>query len=117
MPVGVLWVSSRIADPSLPSTTLTPSALCAWYENQHIQEVTALSGVPCAARYEAITPQPDAKAWSAQAPWLTVYEMPDIAFRHTEEFKGLDGQREPKGDLLESVFKQVRFDTRFYEEV
>jgi hypothetical protein len=44
------------------------------------------------------------------------YEMPDIDFRQSEEFKSLDGQSKPKGDLLESVFKQARFDTRFYQE-
>jgi hypothetical protein len=44
------------------------------------------------------------------------YEMPDIDFRQSEEFKSLDGQSKPKGDLLDSVFRQARFDTRFYEE-
>lgn len=43
--------------------------------------------------------------------------MPDIEYRHTKQFKGLDGQSEPKQELLENVFKQARFDTRFYEEV
>jgi hypothetical protein len=43
--------------------------------------------------------------------------MSDIEFRQTREFKGLDGQSPPKGDLLERVFGQARFDTRFYEEV
>jgi hypothetical protein len=43
--------------------------------------------------------------------------MPEIGFRESEEFKGLDGQSVPKKDLLEGVFRQARFDTRFYEEV
>lgn len=41
--------------------------------------------------------------------------MPDINYRQTAEFKGLDGQSEPKQELLDGVFKQARFDTRFYE--
>jgi hypothetical protein len=45
------------------------------------------------------------------------YEMPDVDFRQSEEFKSLDGQSMPKGDLLDSVFRQARFDTRFYEEL
>lgn len=43
--------------------------------------------------------------------------MSDIEFRETPEFKGLDGQSEPSKELLEGIFKQARFDTRFYEEV
>lgn len=43
--------------------------------------------------------------------------MPDIAYRETDEFRGLDGQSRPSEELLEGVFKQARFDTRFYEEV
>lgn len=43
--------------------------------------------------------------------------MPEIEFRESREFKGLDGQSLPKGDLLDRVFRQARFDTRFYEEV
>lgn len=47
----------------------------------------------------------------------TVYEMPDIEYRNTDDFKGLDGQSEPAKELLEGIFKNVRFDTRFYREV
>jgi hypothetical protein len=43
--------------------------------------------------------------------------MPDITYRETDEFRGLDGQSEPKQELLDGVFKRARFDTRFYEEV
>ncbi|KAF2807304.1 uncharacterized protein BDZ99DRAFT_364411, partial [Mytilinidion resinicola] len=110
MPPGILWVASRIKTP-----TLTPETFCAWYENVHIHEMTALSGVPRAARYEAIQPEPYPNALSSDAPWLTVYEMPDIDFRTTKEFRGLDGQSEPAAELLEGVFKKARFDTRFYE--
>ncbi|KAF1999017.1 hypothetical protein P154DRAFT_393219, partial [Amniculicola lignicola CBS 123094] len=128
MPPGLLFVSSRLSSP----TTLTPDKFCHWYENTHIQEVTALEGVPSAVRYEA-EPLPshpgkedgngdgkkDAQKGMGeeQAQWLTLYEMPDIDFRHTSAFKGLDGQSEPEKSLLEGVFRQARFDTRFYELV
>ncbi|CAO2652045.1 Nn.00g003280.m01.CDS01 [Neocucurbitaria sp. VM-36] len=142
---GILWVSSRIANPD---GLLTPETFCDWYENvrlpspftpplplplplplnfhhethttvqRHIPEVLALPGMPSAARFSALDPQPDdAKAWSHDAPWLTVYEMPDIEYRNTSAFKGLDGQSLPEKELLEGVFKNARFDTRFYEEV
>ena len=111
---GILWVASGIIN----SKALSPEEFCSWYEEVHIQEVTALSGVPGAARYEAVqivpadAPKP---AWLLGARWLTMYEMPDIAFRHTEEFAGLDGQSEPNKDLLDKVFKNARFETRFLE--
>lgn len=57
----------------------------------------------------------DPKAYESEAPYLTVYEMPDVGYRETGEFKGLDGQSEPREELLEGVFKKARFDTRFYE--
>ncbi|KAF2733819.1 hypothetical protein EJ04DRAFT_494675 [Polyplosphaeria fusca] len=112
---GILTVSSRLSHP----TTLTPTHLCAWYENTHIQQVTSLPGVPRAARYEALSPSPSSapNQWSALAPWFTVYELPDLDYRHSAEFKGLDGQSKPDEALLEGVFRQARFDTRFYEEV
>lgn len=61
-------------------------------------------------------PQPSPRVWSVAAPWLTVYEMPDIAYRNTTAFKGLDGQSNPRDVLLHEIFEQAQFDTRFYEE-
>lgn len=43
--------------------------------------------------------------------------MPDIGYRQTKEFRALDGQSEPEAELLEGIFKNARFDTRFYREV
>ncbi|ORY12915.1 hypothetical protein BCR34DRAFT_459743, partial [Clohesyomyces aquaticus] len=148
---GVLFVASRIHQQNDNSPNrLTPEKLCDWYENIHIQQVVALSGIPSAARYEALpipspssahpeplssnppSPSPPSSTsspltqpkynaqdepFSNQAPWLTVYEMPDLEFRSSKEFKGLDGQSEPERGLLEGVFRRARFDTRFYEEV
>ena len=57
----------------------------------------------------------DPKAYDSDAPYLTLYEMPDVGYRETEAFKGLDGQSVPRKELLEGVFKKARFDTRFYE--
>ena len=40
--------------------------------------------------------------------------MPSISYRHSPAFRALDGQSPPHPDLLANVFKQTRFDTRFY---
>lgn len=107
-PTDLVWVASRITKPQ----NLTPSAFCDWYENTHIQEVTALSGIPSAARYELL---PGFGFPGALAhPWLTLYEMREVGFRKTEEFRGLNGQSRPDGRLLERVFRNAEFDTRFW---
>jgi len=116
---GIIWVASQITRP----TRLTPSKFVAWYENTHVDEVVALSGVPAAARYEQVdilpegTKEEERPAWLIKAPWLTVYEMRDVEFRRTQEFRGLDGQKEPAKELLEGVFKNAGFETRFAELV
>lgn len=114
MAPGLLWVSSRITQPE----SLSRDKFTQWYEGQHIDEVVSLSGVPAAARYEAIPgiAPPDAP-YATKAEWLTLYEMDDVDFRFSKEFKGLDGQSLPKEELLEGVFKKARFETRFCERV
>lgn len=94
-----------------------------------MDEVVALSGVPAAARYEAVPlsevagpATPESLEADKQKPdylmgakWLTIYEMNDVDFRNSAEFKGLDGQSKPKDDLLNVVFKNAKFETRFGE--
>jgi hypothetical protein len=110
MAPGVLFVASS----TLEDGKLSGEDFCDWYENTHIQEVTALSGVTGAVRYQAID---GLSALGQQLPWLTLYEMPDLNFKDSAEFKGLDGQSKPDAALLERIFKHARFDTRFLELV
>lgn len=113
MPRGVLWVSSRITQPA----ALSRDKFTSWYEDQHINEVVALPGVSAAVRYEAVRGVvPDDAPFLNKADWLTVYEMEDVGCRFSKEFKGLDGQTKPKGNLLEEIFSKARFETRFAEE-
>lgn len=117
---GILWVSSRITSSSPDSTTssiLTPQKFCDWYENTRIQKITSLPGIPSSVSYEAITPQPSPSTWSSAAPWLTVYEMSDINSRESPAYKTLDSQDPPEEKASDEVFKQARFDTRFYHEI
>jgi hypothetical protein len=43
--------------------------------------------------------------------------MPEIAYKNSPAFRALDGQSPPSQDLLDSIFKNSRFDTRFYTEI
>jgi len=105
---GVLWVSSGITQPR----KLTPAKFTSWYEDTHIHEVLATGGVPSSTRYEALPPH-RALTPTMAAAWLTVYEMPDVEFRHAAAFKGLDGQKTPKGNLLQEIFENAIYKTRF----
>lgn len=118
---GLLWVASSLVSDR--PHQLTATRFCDWYENQHIDEVVALSGVPAAARYEAVPILPpdlapqDRPPWLLRAPWLSLYELSEVGFRNTDEFKALDGQSPPSPELLNEVFANARFETRFFEQI
>ena len=42
--------------------------------------------------------------------------MPDLDFKDTTEFRGLEGQ-DPKSPSKDKIFLWAEFDTRFYENV
>jgi hypothetical protein len=42
--------------------------------------------------------------------------MHDIEYRHSDDFRNLDGQTTPSASTLARIFKNARFDTRFYTE-
>lgn len=107
MAPGILFVASATLSDDLPS-----DKFCDWYENKHIQEVTALSGVTGAVRYEQID---GVQSIGQDKPWLTTYELPDLDFKDSDEFKALDGQSTPNKELFETIFKNAAFDSRFYE--
>lgn len=93
-----------------------------------MDEVVSLPGIRSAARYEAVplaslagpppptpsgVPVEPSPPWLMAAQWLTLYDMHDVEYRNTREFKGLDGQAPPKDDLLPLIFKNAKFETRF----
>ena len=122
---GILFVSSIVLHPS----ALDPHDFCDWYENTHIQQVQSTGGISSTQRYESISfirtyRQEEAKSETTLVKnrnfnydFLTIYNMPDLAFRESEAFRGLDGQSKPSDELLNKVFKQTEFLTRFYEEL
>ncbi|KAG9193724.1 hypothetical protein G6011_03759 [Alternaria panax] len=44
----------------------------------------------------------------------TLYEFPDLSYKDSAGFKGITP---PNADLIENVYKNTRFDIRFYEQV
>ncbi|KAF2416909.1 hypothetical protein EJ08DRAFT_572203, partial [Tothia fuscella] len=122
---GIVWVASQVTRPQ----NLTEDTFTKWYEDQHVDEVVSLPGIRSAARYEAIpldqisglqlpkvpssTQVTESPPWLMKAKWLTCYDMLDVEYRQTREFKGLDGQDTPKDDLLPKIFINAKFETRF----
>lgn len=118
---GILFVASKVLHPA----KLNPLDFTDWYEDTHIQEVQSTGGISGSQRYESLPfhKQYRDEASTVDVPnkgfdfdFVTVYDMPDLAFRDSPAFKGLDGQSEPREELLEGLFRQVGFLTRFAEE-
>jgi hypothetical protein len=47
----------------------------------------------------------------------TLYEFPNIAYRDSEDFKGISTKSVPSKELIETIYKNTRYDVRFYEQV
>ena len=118
---GILFVGSKVVHPNV----LNPLDFNDWYENTHIQEVQSTGGISGSQRYESLSFHKQHRDASSKVAtgnsnfdfdFVTVYNMPDLAFRESEAFRGLDGQSKPNEELLEKLFKQSSFITRFAEE-
>ncbi|PGH20379.1 hypothetical protein AJ80_03647 [Polytolypa hystricis UAMH7299] len=104
---GVMWVNSGVIKPD----QLSEEDFNDWYCDEHIPDVVATSGVDSAARYKRV----DGAITSSLHKFLTVYEMPDINFKGSDEFQSLEGQS--LGPSTDRIFLKTEFDTRFFEEM
>lgn len=118
--LGVMTVMSKVVNPQ----HLDPLDFCTWYEDTHIQEVQATGGISRTQRYASLNFNSKKGERSASAAnqnceydFITVYHMPDLAFRETAAFRGLAGQSVPNEELVNKIFEQAEFCTRFCEEV
>lgn len=78
---GIIGAFSRGVRQDL----ISDKDLMAWYDEIHIPDVVATSGMKTAFRFEALDPK-------AKYPWLVIYPVNDIGFAGTEEFDKI-----PKG--------------------
>ncbi|KAK3724144.1 hypothetical protein LTR37_001266 [Vermiconidia calcicola] len=119
---GIMAVASTVLHPD----ALDPLDFTDWYENTHIQEVQATGGVSSTQRYESLTFDNKYRQQQAEVisnvyfnyDFLTIYNMPDLAARESDAFRGLAGQSKPSDEsILEKIFKQSSFSTRFCEQL
>ncbi|KAJ4355582.1 uncharacterized protein N0V89_003602 [Didymosphaeria variabile] len=86
---GLLYVKACI-NPS-PSNPLTEPEYMHWYDDDHIAEIVATSGMPNAFRYFHVDKTPDNGKPTPECPrpYLAFYPMPDLAFTQGQEFKSI----------------------------
>lgn len=105
---GIMVVNSDVIKPD----DLSRADFDKWYCDEHIPDVLLKSGIKSANRYDHIINGPSA---ARRLGFLTIYEMPDINFMETEEFRSLEGQS--PGPNRDTIFVNAEFDTRSYELV
>ena len=121
---GILCVGSK----SLDTSVLSSNDFCSWYEGTHIPELNQTGGFSHTQRYESLTfaKQNNHKLDLENVPenqdfpydFLTTYNMPDLHFRETEEFASLSKKARPDDQaLVEKLFKQAEFYSRFCEQM
>jgi hypothetical protein len=88
---GILFVRSRISSPLLSESTFLQ-----WYDDDHIPEVVATSGIKSGFRYVDVNKTSSAGDARNAKPFLAVYPMDDLTFTQGDEFRGI----RVKSDLL-----------------
>lgn len=101
--VGMMYVQSAITSPELTEKTFWK-----WYDDIHIKEILEDfdGAVTSAIRYKNVDPK-------AEMPYLSTYEVPDIAYLVTPKF----GSISVKSDLLPGsgvCYEVADFDQRYY---
>jgi hypothetical protein len=91
---GMLWVTSRVAKSS--ADILDETTFMKWYDDDHIAEIVATSGIKSAFRYINIDIESYLGSPAAPKPFLAFYPMEDIGFTQGREFKGI----RVKSDIL-----------------
>ncbi|KAF2264730.1 hypothetical protein CC78DRAFT_516192 [Lojkania enalia] len=104
---GMLWVTSRIASSS--KDILDEETFMKWYDEDHITEIIATSGINDAFRY--IDAEKDSP--NVLKPFLAFYPMPDLAFTLGQEFKNI----KVKSDILPGtriIYDMADLDVLYY---
>jgi hypothetical protein len=91
---GMMWVTSRIAQSA--KDILDEEAFMRWYDEDHISEIVATSGIPDAFRYVNVKKESPLGSEAARKPFLAVYPMQAMEFTQSQEFKGI----RVKSDIL-----------------
>ena len=82
---GMLYVRSRIAQSA--KDILDEETFLKWYDDEHIAEVVATSGIKSGFRYIDVNKTSPLGDSANPKPFLAFYPMADLAFTLGQEFK------------------------------
>lgn len=95
---GILFVRSRIAQEA--SDIFDEKTFLHWYDDAHIPEVIATSGINSGFRYIDVNKTSNERLElgneTNSKPFLAIYPMPDTAFTKSEEYNNIS----TKSDIL-----------------
>lgn len=124
---GILIDASKVLDPS---GALSSLEFAKWYESTHIPAVQATGAVSRTLHYESLSfmDQHRSNGRRKEVPeninldynLLSIYFMPDLSLRDSEEFKNVIGEGHPSGEdskLLERLLMQTEFYLRLCESL
>lgn len=100
---GIFFVNSKIT-----SDTLSPQVFNRWYQDVHIPDILATSGIKKAIRYLSTTPE------GAERPYLAVYPVQDVAWVRSDEFKSIPVHSDMLPNESKAIFEIADFDSRVY---
>ncbi|KAH3974198.1 hypothetical protein HBI56_088340 [Parastagonospora nodorum] len=104
---GILFVRSRISSPLLSEPTFLH-----WYDDDHIPEVVATSGIKSGFRYVDVNKTSPNGNEDNKTPFLACYPMKKLEFMLGEEFKGINVTSEilpGNGVIYDLADMDVRF--------
>lgn len=94
---GILHVRSRIS-----SSALTEPVFLAWYDNEHIAEVVATSGIRSGFRYIDVAKTSPNGDKANPKPFFAFYPMDDLRFTQSDEFRNISvtGKKLPGSGVI-----------------
>ena len=116
---GMLCVGSK----SINTSVLDPEDFASWYEDTHVPDIQSTGGFSSTQRYESmnftknhrnkdLSNVPENKNFAYD--FLTTYNMPDLHFRESDEYKSLSNRAKPADkEIAQKLFKQAEFFSRF----
>ncbi|KAI0145455.1 hypothetical protein GGR57DRAFT_298851 [Xylariaceae sp. FL1272] len=102
---GLMFVHSKIVKPDI----LSEAQFLKWYDDDHIPEALGTSGMNSGYRCLDIE---HAKGNKVERPYLCLYQIDDLAFLRTAEFKSI-GVTSPLLPTSDPVFEFADFDVRY----
>lgn len=107
----MLWVTGNISKHA--ANLLDEDTFLRWYDDDHIAEIVATSGIPSAFRCLHVDRASPLGTPECPKPYLAFYPMPDLAFTQGQEFKGI----RVKSDILPGsgiVYDMADLDVGYY---